>query len=256
MPENFLLLAAKGVSPAQAVQLQALDDYPKQATKWMNGLPWAWPVAVPLDQIDFSNKDAWTADEKKSKSKISKFEKKMHKGILKPAILVRPKGEKKYVVADGHHRALACLKLGRPLMAWTTDASEKQGGWSTMHDMQDDQQIKATSDLETVINLAADSLQKASTPQPLGPKPLWKKTKPKPWHLPFYIEHVAHALRSNGHSESEAISMAVGIVRGWASGKPEGGEKKLQKTTQAAAAKAISEWEALKSAAHASKGKK
>jgi hypothetical protein len=43
-----------------------------------------------------------------------------------------------------------------------------------------------SGDLEKVL-LAADSMQKASTLQPVGSKPLWKKTKPKPWHLPPYI---------------------------------------------------------------------
>jgi hypothetical protein len=108
------------------------------------------------------------------------------------------------------------------------------------------------SDLDKVL-LAADSMAKADTAEPVGPKPLWKKTKPSPWHLPFYIQHVANALIKHGHSESEAIAMAVGIVRAWASKKPEGGEKTLHGDTQAAAAKAIAEWDALKSAAHGSK---
>jgi hypothetical protein len=103
------------------------------------------------------------------------------------------------------------------------------------------------------ILLAVDSMAKANTPQPVGPKPLWKKTKPKPWHLPFYIEHVANALIKHGHSEQEAIAMAVGIVRAWSKHKPEGGEKTLHSDTQAAAAKAIAEWEATKAAAHGGK---
>ena len=109
-----------------------------------------------------------------------------------------------------------------------------------------------SSDLEKIL-LAADSMQKASTVQQVGPKPLWKKTNPKPWHLPPYIEHVANALIKHGHSEQEAIAMAVGIVRAWSQHKPEGGEKKLHNDTQAAAAKAIAEWESLKAKAKGSK---
>lgn len=250
MPEiDVVALAAKtGMSPTQAVRLQSLDDYPASAVSWMSKLDWNWPSAVPLDKIDYTNKAAWSADA--DPKKLKKFHKKMCKGLLKPAILVCPKGKDKYVVVDGHHRALTALSLKRPLMAWTAEAPTAHGPWDIMHDQQShDSTIKAST-----LELAADSMAKASTPQPVGPKPLWKKTKPKPWHLPFYIEHVANALIKHGHSESEAISMAVGIVRAWAQKKPEGGEKSLHGDTQAAAAKAIAEWENLKKSAHSSKG--
>lgn len=70
--------------------------------------------------------------------------------------------------------------------------------------------------------------------------------------LPAYIQNVAHAFRRKGLSESEAISRAVGVVRDWAEGKaPNGGH--VHPDVQAAAAKAIAEWEAAKAAAHASR---
>jgi hypothetical protein len=98
------------------------------------------------------------------------------------------------------------------------------------------------SDLDVIL-LAADSMAKASTPEPFSANPLWKT---KPLHLPFYIQHIAHAMQSHGHSESEAIALAVGIAKGWAAGKPMGGEKKVHPDTQAAAAKAVAEWNADK----------
>ncbi len=101
------------------------------------------------------------------------------------------------------------------------------------------------SDLDIVL-LAADSAAKASSPEPFSSKPLWKT---KPLHLPFYVQHVAHDLmEKRGMSESDAIRMAIGIIKKWAQGQPEGGEKKLHSDTQAAAAKAVAEWNADKAA--------
>lgn len=90
----------------------------------------------------------------------------------------------------------------------------------------------------------------SSVPKPFGSPSgpgLWHH---KGWELPPYIQHVAHALVKQGKSESEAISMAVGVVRKWAAG---GGG--VHADVQAAAAKNIAAWEALKAAAGAA-GKK
>ena len=57
--------------------------------------------------------------------------------------------------------------------------------------------------------------------------------------LPKYIREVAHALVKHGHSESEAISMAVGSMKRWAAG-----EDGVRPQVQAAAAAALAEWEA------------
>lgn len=92
------------------------------------------------------------------------------------------------------------------------------------------------------LNEAADSLVKASTPQP------WSTSKTSNWvaragGLPDYIQHVSHGIKRSdpSMSTSEAIAKAIGVVKRWAAG---GG--KVDKNTQAAAAKAIAEWEKLK----------
>jgi len=92
---------------------------------------------------------------------------------------------------------------------------------------------------------AADSLAKASSPKPFS------HSKTSNWvakggGLPPYIQHIAHALVKRGKSESQAIQMAIGIVKRWARG---GG--KVDANTRAAAAKAVAEWTALKAKAHA-----
>ncbi|HJT94808.1 MAG TPA: phage portal protein, partial [Mycobacterium sp.] len=64
--------------------------------------------------------------------------------------------------------------------------------------------------------------------------------------LPLFIRAIAHALMRNGHSESEAIQLAVGVVQNWASGRG-----KVKPETKAKAAAALAEWEAKKAASHA-----
>lgn len=53
-------------------------------------------------------------------------------------------------------------------------------------------------------------------------------------------------MEKRGKSESNAIQMAIGIVKRWARG---GGN--VDSGTRAAAAKAVAEWEALRAKAHA-----
>ncbi len=93
--------------------------------------------------------------------------------------------------------------------------------------------------------MAADSLAKASTHEPVGPKPLWGHPG---WQLPAYIQHIANDLREKrGLTESVAIATAIAAVKRWASGIG-----KVDDNTRAAAQKAVAEWERLKTAAHAS----
>jgi phage head maturation protease len=85
------------------------------------------------------------------------------------------------------------------------------------------------------------------------PEPFGKPSGPGLWHhkglqLPPYIQHVAHHLVAQGHDESKAIEMAVGIVRDWAEGR-NGRGGKVHPDVQAAAAKNIAQWEADKAKA-------
>lgn len=106
--------------------------------------------------------------------------------------------------------------------------------------------------ISLAIELAADSMEKASTHRKIGTHDLWWKPG---FQLPAYIQHVAsHFIDS--HGESGAISMAIGIIRNWASGRPSGGEKKVHPDTVAAAQKALDEWEALKAKAKTVKSTK
>ncbi|MET0604395.1 MAG: peptidoglycan-binding protein [Baekduia sp.] len=94
------------------------------------------------------------------------------------------------------------------------------------------------------LSEAKDSLAKASTPKPFS------KSKTSNWvarggGLPPYIQHVAHALvEKRGKTESEAIRMAIGIVKNWAAGKGN-----VDANTKAAAAKAVAQWMKLRAKA-------
>jgi hypothetical protein len=95
------------------------------------------------------------------------------------------------------------------------------------------------------VDLSAKTAGYASTHTPLGVEGLWKH---KGWQLPAYIQNVAVGLMKDGHDRSEAIQIAIGVIKNWASG---GG--KVTPEVRAASAKALAEWEALKARADSSK---
>lgn len=79
---------------------------------------------------------------------------------------------------------------------------------------------------------------------PLGLKKNWVTDT---GGLDPFIRAVAHALERNGRSESEAIQVAIGVIKDWAEGKG-----KVTAKTRAKAVAAVAHWEAQKSAAKAS----
>jgi hypothetical protein len=75
------------------------------------------------------------------------------------------------------------------------------------------------------------------------------------WHhktlqLPAYVQNVAHAFVRGGMGESAAIHKAVGVVKDWAAGRTPNGRGHVHPDVQAAAARAITEWEKLRAQAH------
>src|SRR5215469_13974556 len=88
-------------------------------------------------------------------------------------------------------------------------------------------------------------------------EPVGNPAGPGLWHhkgmqLPAYIQHVANRLRAEGHDESSAVRIAVGVIQNWAAGH-DGKGHRVHPDVQAAAAKAVAEWEALKAAASGGK---
>ena len=107
-------------------------------------------------------------------------------------------------------------------------------------------------DLGTLIARTAETPVASTVHEPFG-----NPAGPGLWHhqglqLPAYIQHVAHHLVAQGHPESQAIRIAVGVVRNWAEGH-DGKGNRIHPDVQAAAVKAMAEWDAAK--AEASKGR-
>jgi hypothetical protein len=95
--------------------------------------------------------------------------------------------------------------------------------------------------------MSAKTAGLSTTPHPLG-----KPGGPGLFHtkgatLDPYIENIANTLmKKRGLSKSQAIQMAIGVVKNWASGKGN-----VSPEVRAAAAKAVAAWEASRAAAKA-----
>lgn len=89
---------------------------------------------------------------------------------------------------------------------------------------------------------------------PLGHEGLWHtpdKHVPEAQQLPAYIQNTAKALmRDEGMGESQAIATAINAVKAWAAGTAFGGKVKVTPQVQAAAQRALKEWEDLKASHH------
>jgi hypothetical protein len=79
---------------------------------------------------------------------------------------------------------------------------------------------------------------------PLGKKSLWHL--PGNQELPAYIQNVAAAFMRNGMQRGPAIARAVGVIKDWAAGRNPNGKGHVTPQVQAAAAKTIAEWEAIR----------
>lgn len=82
---------------------------------------------------------------------------------------------------------------------------------------------------------------------PLGKKNLFNTPGQ---HLPGYVRELAREFMKQGKSESQAIRMAIGVVKRWARG---GGN--VTAKTRAKAAAAVAQWEKAKSAARSTPNK-
>jgi hypothetical protein len=147
---------AASVSKVDAAPVvdQLREDYPDRALDWLDDYDWTLKD-VPLSQIDFSNSANWQAA--KEPDKVALFAKKISKGKMKPVLLVRPKGDDKYIVVDGHHRSMAAQRLGIPVRAWTADVPSKTGPWDEMHAQQfhGHQDLTENTKADAVRELAA-----------------------------------------------------------------------------------------------------
>lgn len=103
---------------AQKVYDQLAANYRPEGIAWVLGMPWAGPVEVPLDRIDWDHLDAWAAAH--DDTRVADFERRIRSGSgdVKPVVAVTVPGDPLAKVIDGHHRALAHKRLGRAVTAW------------------------------------------------------------------------------------------------------------------------------------------
>ena len=141
-------LAAHDVHDPKADEVYGLlaKKFPPKSIAWVHDAKWSGPERVPLDQIDTSNRDTWSASS--NPKKVKKFKKKILKKEdkgkdPKPAILVARPGKDTQMIADGHHRFLAEEALAQDddsregLHAWTAHVDDAEGPWTQMHSSQE-----------------------------------------------------------------------------------------------------------------------
>jgi SPP1 gp7 family putative phage head morphogenesis protein len=119
---------------ARAVYEQLLSDYPAQDVTWVLGVHWTGPQFVPLDEVDWSNQESWTAAQEPKK--VAKYARKIQKGKVKPGILIARPGKPTVMIADGHHHALAEKGLHRPVYGYIAHPATAAGPWDELHSYQ------------------------------------------------------------------------------------------------------------------------
>jgi SPP1 gp7 family putative phage head morphogenesis protein len=107
------------LAPAEPkVMAQLEENFPAQALEWVSQAEWAGPLLISLNLVDFHDMETWSAFHEPDR--VEHFEHLIQEGgEFNPVVMIKVPGHEKYRVVDGHHRALAFLRLNRPVKAWT-----------------------------------------------------------------------------------------------------------------------------------------
>lgn len=220
-----------GTVPASAVLDLLEHAYPGSVLDWVKDATWKYDPGVPLDEIKMARRPGG-----RDQTKVDGIAQAVKDGQTMDPVVLVDTGEGKLEIADGYHRTLAFDRVGKrtiPALVGTVDTTT--GPWQKdMHDAK--------------LNRAADAAGLRYDESPIGTGKNWVTSV---GGLPLFIRAIAHALIRDGKSESEAIQLAVGVVKNWAAGKG-----KVSAKTRAKAAAAVAEWEAKKGASHASPSKR
>lgn len=104
---------------AREVYGQLLPNYPAPAISWVlsPSVRWYGPCEVPLDEVDTHDEDSWAAA--RQPGAVDRFAREIEAGTghVNPVVMVRVHGQKARVI-DGHHRFLACWRLGWPCKSY------------------------------------------------------------------------------------------------------------------------------------------
>lgn len=120
---------------AETVYRMLLEDYRPEDIAWVRAAQWTGPNEVPLESIDFSGRDDWNASDEPDR--VQHFADKIaNEGFVKPIVLVSEPNDDRFVIVDGHHRALAYEQLEQSPMAYVASVGTVTGPWSDMHSSQ------------------------------------------------------------------------------------------------------------------------
>lgn len=119
---------------ADTVYRQLLEDFPKDAIAWVRGVRWTGPVKIPLDSIDFANRDNWRAS--RNMAHVEDFAAEVKAGTVKPIVLINEPNNERMIIVDGHHRALAAKNAGVSVPAYVAHVPMVRGPWMDLHKTQ------------------------------------------------------------------------------------------------------------------------
>jgi 8-oxo-dGTP pyrophosphatase MutT (NUDIX family) len=108
------------LSPAGQAYAQMAEDYPPASIAWMKDATWTGPALVSVADIEYEPAE-WQAGHEPAKVERfrARIERRQAAGKpVKPVVLIRPPGNGKLVVVDGHHRLMAFHELGQPALAY------------------------------------------------------------------------------------------------------------------------------------------
>ena len=108
-------------------------NFPAGCLSWVRRARWIGPVNVPWSRIDTDDIDKWAASHQPGA--VNRFAAAIRsgQGHTNPSVLVQEPGTNKAFIVDGHHRALARRKLGRPVLAYVgnIDPRDRQAAMET-----------------------------------------------------------------------------------------------------------------------------
>jgi 8-oxo-dGTP pyrophosphatase MutT (NUDIX family) len=108
---------ANPVDPEHVLNLMR-SNFPEKALEWVRRARWVGPVNVPWERVDVQDIDKWASSHQPEA--VNRFAKEIQAGSghTNPSILIQDNDSPKAIIIDGHHRALARKKLGKPVLAY------------------------------------------------------------------------------------------------------------------------------------------
>src|SRR6185437_9550707 len=110
---------------ASQVFAQLSRNYPPESIAWVKRCSWVGPVELPLSTVDFGNWESWAAAHQGGH--VDEFAADLKAGRkVDPAVAIMRPGHPGHVrIVDGHHRSLACRKIGWPVRAYVGFPKDK-----------------------------------------------------------------------------------------------------------------------------------